>query len=119
MNNPYGRFLKLNQTRTVMCLPAVGCALLAIGVLALHASPKEPGSAARTLSRSGARVNSPLLLSKSSSAIEDSPLYTFTFGVLDYPRSQINVVYGINDSGRIVGGLQQYEPRSVFGRSWF
>lgn len=32
------------------------------------------------------------------------PQYTFTFGVVAFPRSQISVLVGINDSGRMVGG---------------
>lgn len=35
---------------------------------------------------------------------ENSPLYTFTFGVIAFPRSEVSVLCGINDSGRMVGG---------------
>jgi probable HAF family extracellular repeat protein len=34
----------------------------------------------------------------------NSPLYTFTFGLIDYPRSQMGLANGINDHGQIVGG---------------
>lgn len=40
---------------------------------------------------------------------EDSPLYTFNFGVIAYPRSRISVLTGINDSGRMVGGYNNTE----------
>jgi uncharacterized membrane protein len=40
---------------------------------------------------------------------EHSPLYTFTFGVIAFPRSQISVLCGINDSGRMVGGYNNTE----------
>jgi uncharacterized membrane protein len=35
---------------------------------------------------------------------QNSPLYTFTFGLIDYPRSQTGQGVGINDHGQIVGG---------------
>ncbi len=35
---------------------------------------------------------------------KNPPLYNLTFGVVAYPRSQIGAVYGINDSGKMVGG---------------
>ena len=56
------------------------------------------------LSRLGTQATRPVSQGPASPAKGEAPLYTFTFGVVDYPRSQIGAAYGINDSGRIVGG---------------
>src|SRR5271169_5011169 len=86
-----------NRIRLLFAVIAIAC--LASQASAQQASPK--------LSRFGmqAHITQPTLQSPASpDQSENSPLYTFTFGLVDYPRSQIGAAYGINDSGKIVGG---------------
>jgi uncharacterized membrane protein len=48
---------------------------------------------------------SPTEIPALSSAVKTNPFsYAFTFGVIDYPRSQLGLGVGINDGGQIVGG---------------
>jgi uncharacterized membrane protein len=77
-------------------------ALTALTILMFSA----PTFAQSSLSRSG---NQPAVTHSApqqseSSRNENSPLYTFTFGVVAFPRSQVSGIWGINDSGKIVGG---------------
>jgi len=61
----------------------------------------------RLPSRTGMKQHAPqpaVRTAPSTTKGESSPLYTFTFGVIAFPRSQISVLCGINDSGRMVGG---------------
>ncbi len=85
------RIALLAHVLTVMC-----CTSLA---LAQQAPPR--------LSRSGVHAATARPADRgpaSPAQSARSPLYTFTFGLVDYPRSQIGAAYGINDSGKIVGG---------------
>jgi uncharacterized membrane protein len=78
--------------------------VIAIACLASQASAQQ---ASPILSRLGMQAHIPQLNFHSPASLaqsENSPLYTFTFGLIDYPRSQIGAAYGINDGGRIVGG---------------
>jgi uncharacterized membrane protein len=97
MKMPYVRSGRTNQLALLAYVLAVMCcASLAVaqqvplrlsrsGVRAATAKPADQGLASPVQST-------------------HSPLYTFTFGLVDYPRSQIGAAYGINDSGKIVGG---------------
>jgi uncharacterized membrane protein len=85
------RIVLLTHVLAVMC-----CASMALAQ-----------QAPTRLSRLGpqAHITQSTLQSPASRAQgENSPLYTFTFGLVDYPRSQIGAAYGINDAGHIVGG---------------
>jgi uncharacterized membrane protein len=70
------------------------------------ASPPEPKLRRAVQSRAGVQVGAlqPRHNAGSAATGESQPLYTFTFGVIAYPRSQMGAVYGINDSGKMVGG---------------
>lgn len=84
------------RNRLMICLMAIACA--ASSASAQQASPR--------LSRLGmqSRTTQPAIRKPgSASAGKNSTQYTFTFGVIDYPRSQIGAAYAINDSGKIVG----------------
>jgi len=97
MKMSYVRSVRTNRISLMAhVLVVICCASMA---LAQQAPPR--------LSRLGpqAHITRPTHQSPASRAQgENSPLYTFTFGLVDYPRSQIGAAYGINDGGRIVGG---------------
>src|SRR5437870_4330493 len=70
------------------------------------AAAVQPGRAPFLLSRCGLQrstMQSPQTVPASSAVNQKSPLYTFTFGLIDYPRSQTGQGVGINDHGEIVG----------------
>jgi len=97
MKMPYVRSGRTNRIALLAHVIAVMCcASLAVGQQA-PLRPSRSGVHAAT-----ARPDDQGLASPVQSA--HSPLYTFTFGLVDYPRSQIGAAYGINDSGKIVGG---------------
>src|SRR5580658_3260250 len=86
-----------NRIRLLIYLIAIACG----------ASPASAQHASPILSRLGMQAHATQPATQkpgSASASENSPRYTFTFGLIDYPRSQIGAAYGINDSGKIVGG---------------
>jgi uncharacterized membrane protein len=98
-----------NQVRYLICLVGIGCGLFIVGIVPLHAGISEGAVPQRSfllsrcgLQRSTTQLPQPVLAS--SAANQNSPLYTFTFGLIDYPRSQLGAAYGINDHGQIVGG---------------
>jgi len=75
--------------------------------LACLASQAFTQQASRRLSRLGTQVHVAQSTRQSPTSLvqsEKSPLYTFTFGVIAFPRSQISGIWGINDSGKVVGG---------------
>ena len=81
--------------------------LVYVIAIAYGVSQASAQQSAARLSRTGvhapipdAIVHAPISQAKSG----NSPLYTFTFGLIDYPRSQVSGVWGINDSGKMVGG---------------
>jgi len=91
----------------VSALP--GFALFGIAAIALHAeTPQQVATqTAPAVSRGGPHVDGKQLLQSPAPAVavqDSSPLFTFTFGLIDYPRSQVSELDGINDSGRMVGG---------------
>jgi uncharacterized membrane protein len=97
-----------NRIRLLTML-AVSCSLLAFCAIVLHAgsSPQSPQQVSAALSRSGWQTGQPHSFSPSrvsTEAAENSPLYTYTFGLIDYPRSNVSGIWGINDHGKMVGG---------------
>lgn len=92
-----------NRSRMLVYAVALGCGLLAISVITVHAVPQMQTMHGTVSSRTGTWT-SPGLPHSGMLATENSPLYTFTFGVVAFPRSQVSGIWGINDSGKIVGG---------------
>jgi hypothetical protein len=80
-----------------------------MGTIALHAGSPQ-GSVLQAWPvplRSGGQVSRPqppVQKAASAAASENSPLYTFTFRLIDYPRSNLSGIWGINDHGKMVGG---------------
>jgi uncharacterized membrane protein len=82
---------------------------MAIACVAFQAFAQQTS---RVLSRAGMKTHAPqtaAITADSPATSANSPLYTFTFGVIAFPRSQISVLVGINDSGRMVGGYNNTE----------
>ena len=88
---------------------ALSCIRLLIWVTAIAsvASQASAQQASRLPSRTGTQPHASqtaVLTAVSPAKSENSPLYTFTWGLIDYPRSQVSAIWGINDSGKMVGG---------------
>ncbi len=97
MKMSYVRSARTNRIALLAHMLAVMCCTSL--TLAQQAPPR--------LSRLGpqAHITQPTLRSPASRVqSKNSPLYTFTFGVIAFPRSQISGIWGINDSGKVVGG---------------
>jgi uncharacterized membrane protein len=98
-----------NQVRYLICLLGIGGGLFIAGIVPLRAGVSEGVAAQRSflLSRWGLQrstTQSPQPGPVSPAVNQNSPLYTFIFGLIDYPRSQTGLADGINDHGQIVGG---------------
>jgi uncharacterized membrane protein len=107
-----------NRIRLLIML-AVSCSLLAFCTIVLHAgsSPQSPLQVSAVLSRSGWQAGQPHSFFPSRVSTEaagNSPLYTFTFGLIDYPRSQVSGIWGINDHGKMVGGYNNTNIEAYF-----
>lgn len=92
-------------------LSLLGSVLLGVAAIALHAGtpPQTPAVGPQALfTRSGVqlgeRQRGPQNTSPAAAVGDSSPLFTYTFGLIDYPRSTVSLADAINDSGRIVGG---------------
>ena len=75
----------------------------------LHAPAKRTGP---STSDTGQNKNQKESVFHGANARRSSPepsAYTFTHGVVAYPRSSVSGIWGINDSGKIVGGLNNMD----------
>jgi uncharacterized membrane protein len=89
----------------------LGSVVLGVAAFALHAGTPPQRAAVRAavlLSRGGVQFGErqPGAQNTSSAAVVDdpSPLFTYTFGLIDFPRSTSSGAFGISDHGVIVGG---------------
>lgn len=85
-------------TVTLICLTTIACEASQAFAQQASRSGIPPHAAQPAAQRAPSRAKN-----------QESPLNTFTFGVIAFPRSQISVLCGINDSGRMVGGYNNTE----------
>lgn len=89
-------------------LAVLGFVLLGTAAIALHAGTPPQGApqTAPLVSRTGPRVSNdrPIPQNPVPEDSLEAHLYTFTFGLIDFPRSQVSGAWAINDHGKIVSG---------------